>query len=284
MAEHVEDDAAAILLAVVPRWPLRRLPVALEHPIAELAAHREDAPEEAGLDQHLELEQPGKKELVLHHAVLDASRFGRARHVERIRERLGDRLLAINVLAGRDRLAQELGAQLGGGGVEEQRVLAVLERGVEVAGPAREPVRLRQLRQLCLVAADEDRVGHHPVAVLERNAALRADGQNRADQMLGHAHAAGDAVHDDAEPLLRHFCGAFSSCFTPTSCPRKRASSIHRSIIRNPVDQPVQLSSPRKRGPITTGSGIWVSAFAETTGTTYAGPTTRTYYSIPNSR
>src|SRR5262249_47325898 len=92
----------------------------------------------------------------------------------------------------------------GGGGVEEQRVLAVPERGVEVAGPAREPVRLRQLRQLCLVAADENRIGHHPVAVLERDAALRADGENRADQMLVHAHAAGDAVHDDAEPVLRH--------------------------------------------------------------------------------
>src|SRR5262245_21993515 len=83
--------------------------------------------------------------------------------------------------------------------------LAVLERGVEVAGPAREPVRLGQLRQLCLIAADQDRVGHHQVAVLERDAALRADGENRADQMLVHAHAAGDAVHDDAEPVLRHF-------------------------------------------------------------------------------
>jgi len=61
------------------------------------------------------------------------------------------------------------------------------------------------MRQLCFVAADQDRVGHHPVAVLERDAALRADRQNRADQMLVHAHAAGDAVHDDAEPLLRHF-------------------------------------------------------------------------------
>src|SRR5262245_13393367 len=98
MAEHVEDDAAAILLAVIPRRPLRRLPVALEHPVAELAAHREDAPEEAGLDQHLELEQPGKKELVLHDAVLHAGRFGRARHVERICQSLGDWLLAINVL------------------------------------------------------------------------------------------------------------------------------------------------------------------------------------------
>src|SRR5262249_2749887 len=164
--------------------------------------------------QHLELEQPGKKELVLHDAVLDAGRFGRARHVERIFERLGDRLLAIDVLAGGDRLAQELGAQLGGGGVEEQRVLAILERGVEVAGPAREPVRLRQLRKLGLIAADQDRVGHHPVAVLERDAALRADGENRADQMLVHAHAPGDAVHDDAETVLRHFSVAFYSCRT----------------------------------------------------------------------
>src|SRR5262249_44139790 len=108
--------------------------------------------------------------------------------------------------------------------------------------------------------------GHHPVAVFQRDAALRADGENRADQMLIHAHAAGDAVHDDAEPLLRHFNLAFCSCSMPSSCSRKRASSIPTDpFIRNPVDQLVQLSSPRKRGPITTGSGIWVSAFAETT-------------------
>src|SRR5262249_17678273 len=214
MAEHVEDDAAAVLLAIIPGRPLRRLPVALEHPVAELAAHREDAPEEAGVDQYLELEQAGKKELVLHDAVLDAGRFRRARHVDGIRQSFGDRLLAINVLAGRDRLAQELGAQLGRGGVEEERVLAVLERGVEVAGPAREAVRFRQLRKLGLIAANQDRVGHHPVAVLERDTALGADGENRADQMLVHAHAAGDAVHDDAETVLRHFSVAFYSCRT----------------------------------------------------------------------
>src|SRR5262249_21733557 len=72
-------------------------------------------------------------------------------------------------------------------------------------------------RQLCFVAADENRVGHHPVAVLERDAALGADRENRADQMLVHAHAAGDAVHDDAEPLLRHFNLAFCSCRTANS-------------------------------------------------------------------
>ena len=37
--EHVDDDAAAVLGAVVPAGALRRLPVALEDPVAELAAH-----------------------------------------------------------------------------------------------------------------------------------------------------------------------------------------------------------------------------------------------------
>src|SRR5258708_16878649 len=50
MAEHVDDDAAALLLAVVPGRPLRRLPIALEHPIAEVALDREDAAEEAAVD------------------------------------------------------------------------------------------------------------------------------------------------------------------------------------------------------------------------------------------
>ena len=47
VAQHIEDDAAAFRLAVVPARPLDRLQVALEHPIAELTAHREEAPEEA---------------------------------------------------------------------------------------------------------------------------------------------------------------------------------------------------------------------------------------------
>src|SRR3954449_149335 len=103
MAEHIEDDAAAVLLAVVPGRALRRLPVALEHPIAELAAHREDAAEKAGVDQGLELEQTGEKELVLHHPVPNAGLLGGARHVDRVLEVLSRRLLAIDVLAGRDR-------------------------------------------------------------------------------------------------------------------------------------------------------------------------------------
>src|SRR4029077_18049035 len=42
MAQHVDDDAAVVLLAVVPRRPLRGLPVAFEDPVAEFAANGED--------------------------------------------------------------------------------------------------------------------------------------------------------------------------------------------------------------------------------------------------
>src|SRR6185437_4155067 len=57
VADHVENDAAAVLAAVIPRRPLRFLPAALEHPVAELAAHREHAAEEAGIAQESELLQ-----------------------------------------------------------------------------------------------------------------------------------------------------------------------------------------------------------------------------------
>src|SRR5262249_41847045 len=57
---------------------------------------------------------------------------------------------------------------------------------------------------LAFIAADQNRIGHHAVAVLERHASLRPNGDNRANEMLVHAHAAGDAVHDDAETLLSH--------------------------------------------------------------------------------
>ena len=48
------------------------------------------------------------------------------------------------------------------------------------------------------IAADEDRIGHHPVAIGEQHAALVADGHDRADQVLVQTHAPGHAVHDDA--------------------------------------------------------------------------------------
>src|SRR6185312_12731423 len=55
VAEHVENNAAVVLFAIVPRRPLRGLPVALEDPVTELSAHGKNFAEEAAVDQSLKL-------------------------------------------------------------------------------------------------------------------------------------------------------------------------------------------------------------------------------------
>ena len=108
------------------------------------------------------------------------------------------------MLAGADRLGQQRRAHLRRAGVEEDGVVLVRQRRVEVGAPALDAVRLGQRLDLLGVAADQDRVGHHPVAVGEGDAALIADRDDGADQVLVHAHASGDAVHDDSESLGGH--------------------------------------------------------------------------------
>src|SRR4029079_19041249 len=88
-------------------------------------------------------------------------------------------------------------------GVEEDLVVGG-ERLVEVRGPALHAVFPGELLDLRRVAPDQQRIRHHARAVLERDAALPADLEDRADQVLVHAHAPGDAVHDDADALLAH--------------------------------------------------------------------------------
>ena len=204
VAHHVEDHAAAVLAAVVPARPLDRLQVALEHPVAEVDAHREHAAEEAGAAQHVELAQAGQEELVLHRAVLEARGLRHLRDLDRLVEIRRDRLLAVDVLAGAHRLREQGRSHLRRAGVEEDAVVLVRERGLEVGAEARDAVRLRERLDLLGVAPDQDRIGHHAVAVGERHAALRADRDDRADQVLVHAHAPGDAVHDDAEGAGGH--------------------------------------------------------------------------------
>ncbi|CAM5581020.1 hypothetical protein STENM223S_10907 [Streptomyces tendae] len=57
--EHVDDDAAAVLRAVVPRRALRLLPVALEDPVPELAPHGQDPAEEPPSTRRFSLSRPG---------------------------------------------------------------------------------------------------------------------------------------------------------------------------------------------------------------------------------
>src|SRR5581483_10123754 len=72
VAEHIENDAAVLFLLVVPRGPLRRLPVAFKDPVAKFAAHRQDAPEKARLNQPPQLAYSWQKQLILHDALLHA--------------------------------------------------------------------------------------------------------------------------------------------------------------------------------------------------------------------
>ena len=102
------------------------------------------------------------------------------------------------------RALEQLGAHLRRAGIEEDRVVGIGERRVEIGRPARDVVLLGEPLDLLAIAADEDRVGHQPVAVAEDDAALVADREDRADQVLVVAHAAGDAVHDQPQPPLGH--------------------------------------------------------------------------------
>src|SRR5262249_33817053 len=93
---------AAFRLAVIPGRALRRLPVALEDPVAEIALDREDAAEEAAVDQAPQLHQARHEELVLHHTMAHAPAPRRAVERHCVVEAAGGRLLAIDMLAGGD--------------------------------------------------------------------------------------------------------------------------------------------------------------------------------------
>ena len=184
MADHVEDDAAAILHPIIPRRPLRLLPVALEHPVSELSAHGGDPPEESGIAQERQLLQSRQEQLVLHGAVLDALGGCELEHRDGFIEVGRDRFLAVDVLAGADRLHQQRGPCLRGRGVKEDGVVLGTERLLQLRCPARYLVLFGQALDLLGVAADQYRVGHHAVAIGEQHAALIADRDDGADQML----------------------------------------------------------------------------------------------------
>src|SRR5689334_20060459 len=54
VAEHVDDDATPVLLAIVPRRTLCCLPIALKDPVAKLSAYRKNTSEEAAVDDPLQ--------------------------------------------------------------------------------------------------------------------------------------------------------------------------------------------------------------------------------------
>src|SRR4029434_7003147 len=108
------------------------------------------------------------------------------------------------MLAGVNGFGEQRRTHLRGAGVKEERVVLVCEGSVEVRLPTADAVRVRQSLDLARVATDENRVWHDDVTIGERHAAVIADRNDRADQVLVHAHAPGDAVHDQAESFYGH--------------------------------------------------------------------------------
>src|SRR6185295_4877307 len=192
----------ALPLAVIPRRALRRRlgesRIPLEHPVAELPAHREDAPEKPRLAQFFQLEKPRQPQLVLHDTVLHARFLSGAVEVERGREGRRDRLFAVDVLARRDRLLDELRAQLRGSRVEEHRIVGIPERRGKIGRPALDGMLAGESLHLLAVTPDEYRVGHEPRPVRELDAPILPYFQYRADEVLVRAHPPGDTMHDDS--------------------------------------------------------------------------------------
>ena len=92
----------------------------------------------------------------------------------------------------------------GRAGVEVDGVFFVRETAGEVGAPAGKTMRGCNGFELFFVPAHENRVRHEDAAIVEREAALGANGEDRSDEMLIEPHASSDAVHDDSGLALPH--------------------------------------------------------------------------------
>ena len=101
MAEHVEDHAAAVFLAIVPGRALSRNVVAFKYPIAELAANRKDFAEKADFAQCLQLSAgPAARACPERRHVLTPAFFASRYRSSAVSKSIGDRLFAVDVLPG----------------------------------------------------------------------------------------------------------------------------------------------------------------------------------------
>ena len=175
MAEHVDNDAAAILLTVVPGGALCRLPIAFENPVAKFPTHREDTSKESALNHALQLEQSWQEQLVLHNSILDACSVGHLRELNRCCQAGCDWLLAVNVLPGTNCGLDAFRALRCSLRVEVYLILRVCEALVEISAPTFDPMCLRKRAQLVLVPTNENRVGYEHISIRQWDATLLTD-------------------------------------------------------------------------------------------------------------
>src|SRR5207245_11775298 len=104
-------------------------------------SHTHEAAYEPACHHSIQLTEAGEEQLVLHDAAFHAAPAGRACELERLGHGRGDRLLAVDVLAGRDGATHVADAEARHRGVEVDLVRRVREAGVQVGRDARQAVR-----------------------------------------------------------------------------------------------------------------------------------------------
>ena len=72
VAQHVENNAAAVFFAVIPGGSLSGNCVTFEHPVSELAANGKYSSKESEIAEAFEFQKPGEPQLVLYHSVFQA--------------------------------------------------------------------------------------------------------------------------------------------------------------------------------------------------------------------
>ena len=165
VAKHVNNDATALLLAVIPGGALRRLPIAFENPVTKFPTHTEYTSKESALNHALQLEQSWQEQLVLHDSILDACSAGHLCELNRCCKVGCDWLLAVNVLPGTNCGLDAFRAQRCSLCIEVYLIPRVCEAIVEISAPTFDPMCLRKRAQLVLVPTNENRVGYEHISI-----------------------------------------------------------------------------------------------------------------------
>ena len=165
VAKHVNNDATALFLAVIPGGALRRLPITFENPVTKFPTHTEYTSKESALNHALQLEQSWQEQLVLHDSILDACSAGHLCELNRCCQVGCDWLLAVNVLPGTNCGLDAFRAQRRSLCIEVNLILRVCEAIVEISAPTFDPMCLRKRAQLVLVPTNENRVGYEHISI-----------------------------------------------------------------------------------------------------------------------
>src|SRR6185312_607869 len=133
---HVQGEPAAAAAPIIPARPLARTLPAIEYPPAEIEPEAGHAPEKSPRAERTQLLQSGQEYLVLDGAVLEPACARGAQQGKPLGHRRRHRLFAVDMLAGRDRLAQRRYPLHGRRRVEEHREIRPGQGRIEIGRPA----------------------------------------------------------------------------------------------------------------------------------------------------